>query len=89
MVGTVDENLDTVIPKGTEMNALGQRLVLARDFVVNNGLLNGSLFTERPKNMRAAVLAVRIEWDMLTGNLERAARGREYMAEWERSARVA
>ncbi len=89
MVGTVDENLDTVIPKGTEMNALGQRLVLAEDCTIKNGTLGDYEFTEKPENMRAAILALRIEWYMRIGRVKEAARGREYMAEWERSAEAA
>ncbi len=86
MVGTVDENLDAVIPKGTEMNALGQILVLAEDCTIKNGTLGDYEFTEKPENVRAAVLALRIEWCMRIGRVKEAARDREYMTEWERAA---
>lgn len=84
MVGKINLPMNAVIPKGTAMDVLGQRLVLAKDCVIKDGGLGDYEFTEKPKNIRAAVLALRIEWETRTGRLEAAARGRKYMTDLHR-----
>ncbi len=84
-----NDNSDVVIPKGTEIHALGQRLVLAKDCIIKNGCLGDYKFTERPENRRAAVLGLRIEFCVRLGLLEQVARDRAYMADWEQSTKAA